>query len=252
MRLIEIGCSASYEAAGEASASHLVRHEATSVLLDCGNGALSVLGRHLDPIELDAVFVTHEHVDHFGDVYALQAALRFAPEGPKPPLPLYSPPGLIDSMGGVLSTEGRAQLAAAFDFTPISPGMEFEIGGITVTAHASLHMPGSLALRARAADGSGGVLAYTGDTAPGDHVAELAVGASVLLAEATMPGAYEGRAPHLSPAQAAAYARDADVETLVLTHLWPTADRDTLLAEARAVWDGHVVLGTAGLEIDPV
>jgi ribonuclease BN (tRNA processing enzyme) len=252
MRLIEIGCSASYEAAGEASASHLVQDGDTSVLLDCGNGALSVLGRHLDPLDLSAVIVTHEHIDHFGDVYALQAALRFAPEGPKPPLPLFGPPGLIDRMSRVLSSEGAAQLVAAFHFVPIAPGMRLEIGELAVTTHESDHMPDSLAIRVRALDGTGGTLAYTSDTAPGDHVTQLAEGASILLAEATMPGAYEGRAPHLSPAQAARYARDAGVDTLVLTHLWPTADREALLAEARAVWDGHVVLGTAGLEIDPV
>jgi ribonuclease BN (tRNA processing enzyme) len=252
MRLIEIGSSASYEAAGEASASHLVQHGGTSVLLDCGNAALSILGRYLDPVELDAVVVTHEHIDHFGDVYALHAALRFAPEGPKPPMPLYGPPGLIDRMGGVLSAEGAAQLTAAFDFTPITSGMTLDLGGITVTTHASAHMPDSLAVRARATDGTGGMLAYTSDTAPGEHVARLAAGASVMLAEATLPEGYEGRAPHLSPAQAAGYARDAGVRTLVLTHLWPTADRAALLAEARTVWDGHIVLGTAGLEIDPV
>jgi ribonuclease BN (tRNA processing enzyme) len=252
MRLIEIGCSASYEAADQASASHLVQHGATSVLLDCGNGALSILGRYLDPIELSAVVITHEHIDHFGDVFALQAALRFAPEGPKPPLPLYGPPGLIDRMSGVLSADGVAQLIAAFDFMPIEAEETFEVGGIAVTTHASHHMADSMGLCVYAADGSSGVLAYTSDTAPGDHVAELAAGATVLMADTTLPGEFEGRAPHLTPAQAAAYARDAGVSMLVLTHLWPTSDRDMLLAEAREVWDGNILLATAGLTIDPV
>lgn len=252
MRLIEIGCSASYEATDQASASHLVQHGSTSVLLDCGNGALAILGRYLDPIELDAVVVTHEHIDHFGDVFALQAALRFAPEGPKPPLPLFGPPGLIDRMSGVLSADGVAQLIAAFDFTPIEPGMEIVVGPIAMTTHATDHMADSMALRVYAAGGDSGVLAYTSDTAPGDHVAELAAGSTVLLADTTLPGRYEGRAPHLTPAQAAAYARDAGVSTLVLTHLWPTSHPDMLLAEAREVWGGNVVVSTAGLTIDPV
>ena len=37
---------------------------------------------------------------------------------------------------------------------------------------------------------------------------------------------------------------------LVLTHLWPTADRDELLAAARGAFDGEVLLASEGLTVE--
>ncbi len=252
MRLTEIGSAASYAGAGAATASHLVQEGDTSLLLDCGHGALGVLGRFMDPLALSAVFVTHEHVDHFADVWALQAAVTYAPEGRKPAVVLYGPPGLLRRMQCIMSEQGARDLREQLDFTPLTPGDRVVAGPLAVTALASDHIGDSMGLHVAHADGTSGVLGYTSDTAPGPRAATIAAGADVLLAEATLPGAYAGRAPHLTPAQAAAIARDAGVRTLVLTHLWATADRDALLAEARAEWDGDIRLAEAGLVVDPV
>lgn len=252
MRLTEVGSAASYAGAGAATASHLVQEGATSVLLDCGHGALGMLGGFMDPLALTAVVVTHEHVDHFADVWALQAAVTYAPEGRKPAVELYGPPGLLRRIQCIMSEQGARDLAEQLSFHQLVAGDRVVIGGLEVKALASEHIGDSMGLHVHRADGRGGVLGYTSDTAPGPRASAIAAGTDVLLAEATLPGAYAGRAPHLTPAQAAALARDAGVRTLVLTHLWPTADRAALLAEARSVWDGDIRLGQAGLVVDPV
>jgi ribonuclease BN (tRNA processing enzyme) len=252
MRLTEIGTAASYAEAGAATSCHLVQEADTNLVLDLGHGALGALGHFLDPLDITAVVVTHEHVDHFADVWALQAALTYAPEGRKPPLPLYGPPGLVRRMQSIMSAQGACDLEEQMLFTPITPGDEVTIGALAVTALPTRHMADSMGLRVCAADGSAGTLGYTSDTSAGPGAEAIARGADVLLAEATLPGAYEGRVPHLSPAQCARLARDAGVRTLVLTHLWPTADRAQLLAEARAAWDGDIRLAEQGLVIDPV
>jgi len=246
VRLTVAGAGASWP--GEQPCSgHLVSAGATTVMLDCGNGALASAQRLTDPAGLAAVFVTHEHIDHFGDLYCLQAMLRWAPGGALPPMALYGPPGLLERMGRVLSEQAAAELAQAFAFTPLRPGDTVMVGAITVEALASDHMGDSLGLRVT--DGSG-TLAYTGDTRPSPLADALVAGADVVLAEATLPAAYAGRAAHLAAAEAGALAARAGAHTLVLTHLWPTADPDALEAEARSAFAGRVELGRPGLAIE--
>jgi len=239
MRLTFLGTAASYPDAGRACAGYLLQAGDTSVLFDCGNGVLGNLGQVMDPTRLDAVFVTHAHVDHFADVYALQAALRYAPAGPLPPLPLYVPDGLFERMGSVLTEHGAYELTEAFQPHELADGVPVRIGPITVTPHIVPHIDPTFAL---CADAGGGRLCYTSDTAPGISAHEAIRGTKVLLADATLPILYEDRAPHMTPAQAATLARDAGAETLVLTHLWPTVDRDGAAADAAAIFGGRVIV----------
>lgn len=239
MRLTVLGSAASYPDAGRACAGHLLGADGSAVLLDCGNGVLSNLGRLLDPTALSAVFITHAHIDHFADVYALQAALRYAPAGPAAPLPLYVPPGVFDLMGRVLTDHGARELAEAFEVHELAEGAAVRVGPLTVTPWPVDHVGLTFALVAEAGDAR---LCYTSDTRPGASVTAAAAGAGVLLADATLPQQYAGRAPHMTPAEAGELARDAGAHTLVLTHLWPSVDRTAAAEQAREVFGGRVMV----------
>lgn len=247
MRLTVLGSAASYPDAGRACAGHLITDGASSVLLDCGNGVLSNLGKVTDPAKLDAVFITHAHVDHFADVYALQAAVRYAPDGPLPPLPLYLPEGLFERLGAVLTPHGAAELAEAFDPQVLTAGAPVMVGGLTITPHEVDHVAPTFALVVEA---GGGRLCYTSDTRPGPSVASAARGADTVLAEATLPPAFSGRAPHMTPGEAADLAASAGARTLVLTHLWPTVDRAAATREAGERFGGRVIVADELVTID--
>lgn len=239
MRLTVLGSAASYPDAGRACAGYLVETDRTRVLFDCGHGVLSNLGRVMDPTRLDAVFISHAHVDHFADVYALQAALRYAPDGPLPRMPLHLPGGLFERMAALLTEHGAEQFPGAFGPVVLAEGVPVTVGDIAVTPRAVDHVEPTFALLAEA---DGARLCYTSDTATGPAVTGAAAGADVLLAEATLPPAYENRARHMTPAQAAALAQASGARTLVLTHLWPTVDRAGAAREARSHFGGHVIV----------
>jgi ribonuclease BN (tRNA processing enzyme) len=221
----------------------------TAILLDCGNGVLSNLGRLIDPTSLSAVFITHAHIDHFADLYALQAALRYAPAGPMPPLPLYLPTGLFERMGAVLSAHGERELAEAFDVHEVARGKSIVVGGLTVTPMPVDHVEDTFAL---VVDRGRSRLCYTSDTRFGEAAIAAARGASVLLAEATLPPPFAGRAPHMTPAEAGMLAAAAGARTLVLTHMWPTVDREAAATDARATFGRRVIVADEldSLEID--
>lgn len=247
MRLTVLGSAASYPGPGHACAGYLVQTPGASVLLDCGNGVLANLGRVIDPVSLDAVVISHGHIDHFADLFALQAALRYAPSGPVPPLPLHLPAGLFERMVALLGDRGGHELQEAFRVHEVVHGARVDIGDLSITAHPVDHGGSACALVVEA---DGARMCYTGDTRLGDAVRRAARGAGTLLADATLPEEYAGRAPHMTPAEAAGLARDAAARTLVMTHLWPTVDRERALEEARGVFSGRVIVADEQTALD--
>ncbi|GAB4282890.1 MAG: MBL fold metallo-hydrolase [Coriobacteriia bacterium] len=247
MRLTVLGSAASYADARRACAGYLVHADGTNVMLDCGNGTLANLGAVIDPVALDAVFVSHEHPDHFADVYALQAALRYAPAGPAPALPLYLPPGLAERIACLLTEHGREEWAAAFIVHELTDGVAIHIGALTVTPRLVDHTERTFAL---VVSHDGARLCYTADTALGGPARAAARGADVLLAEATLPVEYAGRAAHMTPAEAGELAESSGARTLMLTHLWPTIDRSAAAREAQARYSGRVIVAEELMAID--
>ena len=239
MRLTVLGSSASYAGPGQACSGHLVQAGTTSVLLDCGNGVLANLASVMDPAALDAIVITHEHIDHFADVYALQALLRYAPQGPAAPLPLHAPAGLFDRMACVLSESGRGELDEAFMVHELSAHDQIALDHMTITPYAVEHIDPTYALALRE-PATSRQLCYTSDTAPGEAVEDAAAGATLLLAEATLPQKYAGAVPHMTSEEAGALAARVGAERLVLAHIWPTNDREAMAREAASRFPGPV------------
>jgi ribonuclease BN (tRNA processing enzyme) len=90
-------------------------------------------------------------------------------------------------------------------------------------------------------------LVYTGDTGQTEAVPELAAGAEVFLSEAAFLDG-PGLPPdiHLTARQAAAYASQAGVGRLVLTHLQPWNDAGDARAEAALAYKGDLDIAVAG------
>jgi ribonuclease BN (tRNA processing enzyme) len=247
MQLTILGSAASYAGADQACSGYLVEHEGTTVMMDCGNGTLANAGHVTDVTSLDAVIVSHAHTDHFLDLFALEAAMRFAPEGPLGSLPVYLPEGLWEHMQALLPAGGAAHLAEAFEPHVLRAGEPLRFDDITVTPRPVDHEGPTFAFVVEVPDAK---LAYTADTRDGDAVRSAVSGCDVLLAECTLPQDHAGMGTHMTASEAGLLAKGSGAELLVLTHLWPTADHDRMLREARAVFGGEVVLAEELLTID--
>jgi ribonuclease BN (tRNA processing enzyme) len=247
MRLTVIGCSGSFPGPDSPGSCYLVEAEGFRLLLDLGNGALGALQRHCGLYDVDAIALSHLHADHCLDLCSYTVARLYAPDGPRPPIPVYAPAGAEDRMTRAYSLEPGPEVAKAFDFRTLTPGT-YRIGPIELTADHVNHPVETFGFRLEHAGRS---LAYSADTGESPALDALARDADLLLCEASFmdgPGLPPGL--HLTARQAGEHATRAGARRLVLTHLVPWNDRERSLAEAAQAYAGPITLAASGQVAD--
>ncbi len=253
MELVVIGCSGSVSGPDSPASCYLVRSRHAgrtfSLLLDLGPGAFGALYREMDPVDLDAVALTHLHPDHCLDVCALYVASRYSPSAPWPAKTVYGPSGTAKRLEAAYEAPtaiepgpGLSQQFAFVDWQPTQRIGPFEVATIRVD-----HPVEAYALRITDTNPGGGTLAYSGDTGPTSALVQIARDADVLLVESAFldrPGNPPGL--HLNGREAAAAGSAAAVGAVILTHIPPWHDRQRVLAEAAPHFPGPVELATTG------
>lgn len=219
LSLTVLGCDGGYPGPGGAGSGYLVRSGGTAICLDLGPGVLAALQRHLDPSELAAVVVSHEHPDHSMDLESLAVALHFVAEPRR--VAVYAPRGVRERM--------YFQEWSELEWHEVGDGDRVEVSGVTLAFARTDHGPETLAVRVGA---DGRSLGYSADTGPDWSFAALGPALDLALCEATWTRIQEGRAQHLSGRQAGAMAREAGARHLVITHRWPTAPPLEVATEA--------------------
>ncbi len=174
------------------------------------------------PLEdLDAVWISHTHADHFSDLAATFYALRYA-DIRRPPLTVFGPPGWARRLRSFVTHGPRpSPLEDVFDIREVRDRQQVSVGGLGLTAFLMHHDAPCYGVRASLnGDVDGRVVAYTGDTGPCGGLAEVAAHADLLISEAGYGMSDSEDDPvHLTAAQAGAAARAGQVGHLLLTHL---------------------------------
>jgi ribonuclease BN (tRNA processing enzyme) len=248
MRLTVVGCSGSFPGPDSAASCYLLEAEGFRLVVDLGNGSLGSLQRHVGLFDVDAICLSHLHVDHCVDLYSYAIARKYSPAGARPPIPVYGPAGTAERISLLHGPEGDDELMKRFSFTTLEPGKR-AIGPFEVELAHMNHPVETFGFRF---SHDGRTLAYTGDTGVTEAVAAVAKDADVFLSEAAfLEGPDLPPDLHLTARQAAAYATRAGVGRLVLTHLQPWNDRDDARAEAASAFRGSLEIASAGQVLEP-
>jgi len=243
MRLTVIGCSGSFPGPDSPASSYLLEADGFRLLMDMGNGALGVLQRHAELFGIDAICVSHLHVDHCIDLSSYWVARQYAPGGPKPPIPVYGPRGTAERIAG-FGGEDVASFRARFEVHELEP-RSLEIGPFRITTERMNHPVETFGFRFEHGDSK---LAYSADTGVTDALVRLAEDVDVLLSEASFQSDRSNPPDlHLTARQAGEHAARAGAGQLVLTHLVPWYDRERSLAEAAESYCGPLSAATSGL-----
>ncbi len=260
MRLTVVGCSGSTPGPTSAASCYLLEAAGPDddgevrtwrMLLDLGSGALGPLQRHVDPMTVDAVLLTHLHADHCLDLCGLYVMLKHSPVGPQPRvrIPVIGPSGTARRLARAYDLPEEPGMSAELDVRSWQDGEPVELGPFTVTPMRVNHPVEAYGLRV---EHEGTVLAYTGDTDACPALEPLCRDADLVLADAAfVDGRDDVEGVHLSGRRAAEAAVAAGgVKRLLLTHLPPWNDPETVTAQARAVWDGQLDVAQPGLTLD--
>jgi ribonuclease BN (tRNA processing enzyme) len=247
MRLTVLGCAGSFPGPESACSAYLLEAQGFRLLIDFGPGSLSALQRYSDLHGIDAIILSHLHCDHMLDACSYVVVRRYAPEGPRPPIPVYAPPGAAERISAAYSSENET-VDDVYTFYGLQPGT-FPIGPFTITVDRVNHPIETYGVRI---EQGGRVLAYSADTAPCEALLRLAAGADLFLCEASyLDGDQNPPGLHMTGREAGEAATKADVRKLLLTHLVPAwVSEASTVDAAGAAFSGPVEVVRPGSRYD--
>jgi ribonuclease BN (tRNA processing enzyme) len=218
MKVTVIGCSPAWPNPGGAQSGYLVEGSGR-LLLDCGPGVLPRLRELEDWPQVDAIAITHFHLDHWGDIVPWTWGSQYGPGRDAPRVQLWLPPdGGTELRHFGTHFGNETMFEQAFDVREYGDDEEFEAAGLRVrpkrVPHYEIETYGF-----RVTDGDR-TLAYSGDSAPSDALVDVARDADLFLCEATLREGREGEGPrgHLAADEAVDMFERSHAKRLVIIH----------------------------------
>ncbi len=235
MKFVVLGSGTSVPHPKRSSSGYWLETSGGSILLDCGASVIHRIAQeNLDWVNLDAIWISHFHLDHVGGLASFLFGTKYAPEiqGRKKPLKIFGAKGLkkllkkFDEAGEYNLFKQPFPLG----ITEVESLEKFEIlSGVEAVALDTPHTPESLAIHLRDSDDK--TFVYTADTGYSKVLGELARDADLLLIESSF---FKNKPveTHLELAEAMHLARFAKPKKVVLTHLYSEWDGVDLVKEA--------------------
>lgn len=230
-----LGSSGSWPAPGLPSSGYVVSDGASRIIMDLGFGTMPRLA---DPLNVDAVVVSHRHPDHCADVLALYHLWAYGGRR-KVGVPLIAPQSTLNSLAAFVEARSGNRFWEVFLAAPVEPGMTRHVGTFDLSFFAVDHSVSAVATRVVAGRQS---VFYTGDTGLAGEWWKAVPRSDLILSEASWQGDGDGGdyTQHLTATQAGQVAAQIGADQLVVTHLKPGLDPVRSVAEAQTTFPGPV------------
>ena len=217
MRLTVVGCSPAWPNPGGAQSGYLVEGPGR-LLLDCGPGVLARLRETAAWPELDAIAISHFHLDHWGDLVPWVWGSLYGPGRELPRSRSTCPPGGRTYLASVAGQFGGGpdMFDRAFELHEYRERTPNEIAGFEVVPVAVKHY--SIDTYGFRVSNGSATLAYSADSAPNGSLVELARDADLFLCEATLAVWEPEPRGHLSLPEAESAFAESGARRLLVTH----------------------------------
>jgi len=221
MKLQILGCGDAFGSGGRNQSAYLFDADDRCFLLDCGATTLPALKRAgRDAREIDGIFITHLHGDHFGGIPFL--FLEYLYQRPREsPLTIAGPPGTEERVRELFTLfyggrNGPKPLPPTFFFQTLRPDRPQSVSGVDVFPFRVPHQADDVSLALKIAY-RGKQILFSGDSAWTDLFIEHARGVDLFLCECSFYCEQPGM--HVNYETLQANLPRLECKQLLLTHL---------------------------------
>src|ERR1700752_2869570 len=190
MKLVVLGSGTSVPHPQRASAAFWLETDAGTILLDCSADAPHRMAQeNLDWLNLDAIWISHLHLDHCAGLAPLLAGIKWAPgiKHRQKPLQIFSCEGVKKLLQAIDKAHNYKLFEQPFplefhEFAASESMREVKIlPGLRAQVISTPHRAESLALRLNSENGIS--IVYSSDTGYAESLGEFARGANLLILE---------------------------------------------------------------------
>lgn len=227
MKLVVLGSGTAVPHAERSSSGYWLETTDGSLLLDCGASAIHRMAReNLDWANLDAIWISHFHLDHIGGLAPFLFGTKNAPETQNrgKPLKIFGAKGLKKLLESFDRANNYKLFTQPFplEVIEVEPLEKFEIlPAAEAVALDTPHTKESLAIRIK--DKAGKTIVYSADTGFTKTLGTFVQNADLLVLECSF---FKDKPieTHLELAEAMYLVRYGKPKKAVLTHLYPEWD----------------------------
>ena len=217
-----LGSGDAFGSGGRFNTCFQVSHDRGCCLIDCGASSLVALRKFgVDPNEIDSIFLTHLHGDHFAGVPFLLLDARIASRRARPLL-IAGPPGtekrVTDTLECLFPGASGKNYRFALEYAELRAGETLRRGPYAVMPFPAAHEAGA-PCHALRLDVGGKTVAYSGDGAWSDGLLGAGKNADLFIAETYFYDKKLGG--HMDYATLAARLPEIAAKRVILTHFGP-------------------------------
>lgn len=227
MRLTVLGSGSTIPHPRRSSSAYWLETSGGTILLDCSAAApLRMAQEYVDWPNLDAIWISHFHLDHCGGLAPFLAGTKHADrmKERKKTLRIFGAAGIKKLVEGFSDVNNYRLLEQPFpvEIIEIEELEKFEIlPGVEAVAMSTPHTGESHAIHIRDADGT--TLVYSADTGFSESITSFANRVDLFVLECTFVRDKPVK-KHLELAEAMHLIRKAKPKRAMLTHFYPEWD----------------------------
>ncbi|HBG81884.1 TPA: hypothetical protein DDW69_03520 [candidate division CPR2 bacterium] len=223
------------------------------ILIDAGSGVQQkLLQLDVNPDDLDAIYITHQHADHATDLFAIifRRFINYLSDKkePKKELFVYGPRDtqkLIDDLGKVFKLESMSgwKWVQGIDLDG-----EKDFDDFTVEAFQVEHL--NVVSNIYRFEAEGKAIVFSGDTPKNKGIEDATKNVDIAIMDASNSKDSVPDKVHTNTFEIAEICQNSCVKKIVLSHFRSINYDKDLVAEVKEGFDGEVILGEDMMEIE--